>query len=245
MKKIKIGIDINEILRARWLQFDKFYVQEFGEEGVPEKPYVYDFYNNYTWYDSIETIRELKEPDEIPDDINPIDYELNENGESNADFLLFKKPEEKLVTSIEQFNRFMYQDYLFEIFGSAPIMYRNLDVQFNSLIEKYSNNVEFIILSKENNASIPPTLFFLSKMSCRAKKYVFVDDVKEMWNHVDVLITTDPEILNKKSPFGKEYIKLDRPYNTSCNSGLIKNMIQLNDLNGNKVFEKIINFKNK
>ena len=36
MSKVKVGIDINEILRARWLQFDRFYVQEYGEDQVPE-----------------------------------------------------------------------------------------------------------------------------------------------------------------------------------------------------------------
>lgn len=160
-EKIRIGIDINEILRARWLQFDRFYVQEFGGEGVPDgNPYVYDFYKNYTWYDSVETIKELKEPEDTPEDINPIDYEINENGESNADFLLFKKSEEKLVTSLEQYNRFMYEDFLFEIFGSSPLMYRNLDLHLNMLINKYSNIIEFIIVSKENKLSIPPTLFF-------------------------------------------------------------------------------------
>lgn len=66
-----------------------------------------------------------------------------------------------------------------------------------------------------------------------------------MWDYVDILLTTDPEILNKKSPFGKEYIKINRPYNLECNSGLIKNIDRLNDLNGNVKFEKLINYKNK
>ena len=78
-KKIRIGIDINEVLRARWLQFDRFYVQEFGEEGVPkEQPYVYDFFKNYQWKDTVEKIKELKEPEEMPDDINPIHFQTDE-----------------------------------------------------------------------------------------------------------------------------------------------------------------------
>ncbi len=35
-KELKISIDIDEILRSKWIQFDKFYAQEFGEEGIPE-----------------------------------------------------------------------------------------------------------------------------------------------------------------------------------------------------------------
>jgi hypothetical protein len=46
-KKKIIGIDINEVLRYRWIQFDRYYVEEFGEEGVPEMAYVYDFWNTY------------------------------------------------------------------------------------------------------------------------------------------------------------------------------------------------------
>ena len=98
MSKLKIGIDVNEILRARWLQFDRFYVQEFGEEGVPkEQSYVYDFFGKYQWSGITETIKELKEPEDFPEDINPIDYQIDEKtGEANADFALFKAPQENI-----------------------------------------------------------------------------------------------------------------------------------------------------
>ena len=57
MKKIKVGIDVNEILRARWLKFDRSYVLEFGEDSVPEDiPYVYDFFKGYPWEDTEEEI---------------------------------------------------------------------------------------------------------------------------------------------------------------------------------------------
>ena len=51
-KKLKIGIDINEVLRAKWLQFDKFYAQEFQEDGGEEiKPnYCWDFFKDYEWH---------------------------------------------------------------------------------------------------------------------------------------------------------------------------------------------------
>ena len=56
-KKLKVGIDINEVFRAKWLQFDRFYTQEFGEEGIPEQPYVYDFFKNYKFEDTVEFIK--------------------------------------------------------------------------------------------------------------------------------------------------------------------------------------------
>jgi hypothetical protein len=242
MSKIKIGIDINEILRARWLQFDRFYVQEFGENGVPEQPYVYDYYNTYNW-SSIEEIRkELKEPDEIPDDINPLFYQTDNNGETKADSFLFKKNEVIKMTSKEVFDRFMFQDFTFEIFGSAPIMYKGLDVQINNFLSKYEKNVEFILYSIENKFSIPATLFFLSKMPSRFNNYKFINKSNDIWKDVNVLITTDPEILKNRIPWGKKIIKVKRPYNENIKVKSLE-ILQLMDLFNNKEFEKIIKYK--
>jgi len=243
-KKIKIGIDINEVLRAKWLQFDRYYVQEFGVDGVPEQPYCYDFFNNYKFIESTEIIKELKEPDDIPDTINPIDYQVNDNNESNADFLLFKKPEVLTYKPIEVYNKFMYEDFVFEIHGSAPMMYRNMDVDVNKLMNKYKNNVEFILFSVENTSSIPATLFFLSKIGCRFTNIKFVKKSIDMWSDVDVLITTDPILIKLGSPWGKKLIKVDRPYNQNIKFKGI-NILQLNDLNSNVNFEKIIKYKNE
>ena len=122
MRKIKVGISIDEILRAKWLQFDRYYVQEFGEDGVPDNPYVYDFFNNYKFNDIVEKIKELKEPEDTPDDINPIYYEVDKKtGEAPADVFLFKKEQEVKLNAKEVYNRFMYEDFLFEIHGLSLI----------------------------------------------------------------------------------------------------------------------------
>ena len=242
-KKI-VGIDINEVLRARWLQYDRYYEQEFGEEGIPKKnSYVYDLFNGgYVWKDIVETVKELKEPEDTPEHINPIDYQVdNRDGKAPADAFLFKKPEEIKLTAKEAYNRFMYEDFLFEIHGAAPKMYVNMDLHVNNFLEKYSNVANFIVLSVENKFSIPPTLFFLSKITSRFKTYQFVDKPTDMWKYVDVLITTDPEILNAV-PLNKRVIKLKRPYNENCQSGSIKPVIHINDLFENQEFEKIINY---
>ena len=243
-KKLVVGIDINEILRARWLQFDKFYAQEYGEEGIPNtEPYVYDFFKYYKWEDSIEIDKELKEPDDLPEDINPLDYQIdNTTGEAPADFLLFKKPEETHLTAKEVYNRFMYENFVFEIHGSAPVMYRGIDLHLKNFYEKYKDTVDFIILSKENQLSIPSTLFFLSKMTCRFKNYRFVENNNEMWNDINILITTDPELLDGIINDNNKIIKLKRPYNENCYNGDITPVLQLNDLLNNNEFEKIINY---
>lgn len=241
MSKSRIGIDINEVLRARWLQFDRFYSQEFGEDQHVST-YVYDLFNGYKWEDKIEVIKELKEPEDMPENINPLDYQVDgKTGEANADIFLFKKPEEIKLSAKEVYNRFMYEDYCFEIHGSAPIMYKNMDVHVKNFYLKYSEKADFVVMSVENHFSIPPTLFFLSK-TCRFKEYLFVDNAVDMWKHCDILITTDPEILKLGTPWGKKLIKLKRPYNESINVGNIE-VLQIADLIDNPDFEKIIKYK--
>jgi len=244
MGKLRIGIDVNEVLRARWLQFDRFYAQEFGEENeeIPAS-YTYDFFNTYRWKDTVETVKELKEPDDMPDDINPVHYQIDEKGEADADSFLFKKEEEIKLTAREVYNRFMYEDFLFELHGAAPKLYPQLDLDVNNFLQKYEKTVDFTVMSVENRFSIPPTLFFLSKIQARFKDYKFLDKAIDMWKHVDVLITTDPEIIKLGAPWGKKLIKLRRPYNEELKSGSL-DALQIADLIENKDFQKIIKYKN-
>lgn len=246
MSKLRVGIDIDEVLRAKWLQFDRFYTQEFGNENLPEEelPYVYDFFKKYSWKDKIEEIKELREPEDTPDDINPIDYQVDKNGEAPADFMIFKKTKNIIIPAREVYNRFLYQDYLFEIHGAAPIMYKGMDLHINNFLLKYDKTVNFSVLSVENRFSIPPTLFFLSKMSSRFTNYIFVDKVIDMWKNVNIIITTDPEILTLGAPWGKKIIKLTRPYNENIKAGSME-VLQIADLIDNSDFEKIIKYKNK
>ena len=245
MGKLRIGIDVNEVLRAKWLQFDRFYAQEFGEDDIPEEqPYVYDFFEGYPWKDTVEIIKELKEPEDMPDDINPVHYQVDEKGDAEADSILFKPEEEKKLTAKEVYNRFMYQDFLFELHGAAPKMYPQLDLDINKFLDKYRDTASFTVMSVENRFSIPPTLFFLSKVQCRFTDYKFLDNAIDMWKHVDVLITTDPEILKLGVPWGKKLVKLTRPYNENIKAGKVE-VLQIADLIENRDFQKIIKYKTK
>lgn len=245
-KKLVVGIDVNEVLRAKWFQFDKYYIEEFGEEGTPKgNPYVDDTFNAYEFKDTIEVEKELKEPEDMPDDINPLDYQKDEKlGEAPADIFLFKAPVETKLTAKQVYNRFVNQDFLFEIHGAAPMMYRNMDVDVNKFLEQYQESVDFVVLSPENKFTIPPTLFFLSKISMRFKNYCFVDKATDMWKNVDILITSNSEIVKAGAPWGKKLIKIIRPFNESIKEGSIE-VKQVADLIDNKKFEKIIKYKNK
>jgi len=242
MAKLRVGIDINEILRAKWLQFDRFYSQEFGEDQHVAK-YVYDFFKEYKWEDTVEVINELKEPGEMPENISPVEYQVDEKtGEANADIFLFKAPEKNVISAKDMYNRFMYEDYVFEIHASATMMYKGMDLHVKNFCLKYGNTADFTLFSVENQFSIPPTLFFLSKMTSRFKNYCFVDDSLDMWKNVDVLITTDPKILELGCPWGKKLIKMKRPYNENIKVGSLE-VLQIADLIDNPDFEKIIKYK--
>lgn len=244
---MKIGIDINEILRSKWQQFDRYYSQEFGLEGVPNDPYVYsnDYFKEYKFNDTVEMIKELREIEDIPESINPLDYEVDENGESPADVFLFKPTQKIKLSAREVYNKFMYEDFLFELHASPTIMYRGMDLHVSEFLDKYNNTAEFIAMSIENRFSIPPTLFFLSKMISRFKKYQFVDKNVDMWDDVNVLITTDPELLSRGVPWGKKIIKIIRPYNVNISCKCVLEVNQIVDLMNNEKFEKLIGFKNK
>jgi len=242
-KKLKIGIDIDEVLRAKWVQFEKYYNEEFGEDGIPADPYTSDFFGSYKFNDTTEKIKVLKEPEEMPDNINPIEYQVDSRfNEAPADAFLFKKPEEIKLSAKEVYNRFLYEDYLFEIHGAAPKTYTNVDIHVNNFLEKYQDFAEFSVVAVENKFSIPPTLFFLSKVSARFRNYRFIDKITDVWNHVDVYITADSELLKGGAPWGKKLIKIKRPFNEKINVGALQ-VFQISDLNDNKKFEKIIKFK--
>jgi len=212
---------------------------EFGEEGCPssDDPYKFDLRNDYVWEEGEETTKFLNE--ELPENISPIDYAIDEEtGEAPVDSLAFKA-ETKMITADEKYKRFLYEDYLFEIHGAAPPMYKRLDKDLEKFFMQYKDQFEIKIVSKENWFSIPPTLFFLSKLMPRISKYIFVETNEEIWDSIDILITTDPELFDR--PAEKKVIKLSRPYNEENESDF--SAIQLVELVDNEEFQTLIEFK--
>lgn len=217
-KKIKVGIDINELIRARSQQFDRYYVNEFGEEGAPkDQPYSYDFFNDYQWKDVNEDENILL--DDAPEDIDPRDYIVDPlTGVAPADVFLMKK-EVVRITAKEVYERFLYKDFVFEIFASAPSIYPNIELDLDKILRKYSKHVDFVLFSKENLYTRPSTFSFLSKSRCRFNEVRLYDNYNDLINGLDIVITTDPElitlIIDEKVVF-----KADRPYNVNIECDL-------------------------
>lgn len=245
-----IGIEIDEIIRAKFQEFDKYYAEEFGEELANKGKFTLDYWNDFHWEDKEETIKYLNE--ELPEDISPLEYQVDpETGEAPVDHMAFRKRKEK-STAKEVYHKFLYQDYLLEIFGNAQKIYRNVDVDVEAFYKKYKDFADFRIICKENWFSVPATLFFLSKVRPRFKHYHFVDDEKEMWDIADVMISTDPKVIKVK-PEDKKVIMLKRPYNVSMETQEIvdeeikKNVslvvFNILDLTDNAEFEKLIGYE--
>ena len=126
--------------------------------------------------------------------------------------------------SKKEFNKFLYEDYVFEVFGEATACEKTLDKKLNLWLLEQENNDDLenklevcISNPREFNASIGYTYFFLSKMATRIREVFFPIDSLEIWNKCDVLITADPVLLTNK-PEGKTSIKIENDYNTNYES---------------------------
>lgn len=117
-------------------------------------------------------------------------------------------------SSKSELNKFLYEEASLEVFGHADQMCENLMTRFNMFLvdieEEEEHTVELV--SREYLKSIPSTLFFLSKLGCRASNIRFVKQNEEEWADVDVLITANPIALENK-PNDKVSVKIKAPYN--------------------------------
>jgi hypothetical protein len=124
--------------------------------------------------------------------------------------------------SRKEFNKFLYEDYVFEIFGEATACEKTLDKKLNLWLLEQENNDDLqnklqvsISNPREFNASIGCTCFFLSKMATKIREMFFPADSNDIWEKCDVLITADPGLLKSK-PEGKTSIKISNDYNEDC-----------------------------
>jgi hypothetical protein len=140
--------------------------------------------------------------------------DIEESDITNFDLLNFFKFENE-----NKLNNFMYFEAPLEIFGHADQMSDGIMTHFNNFLMdmEYEGEHQIEIVSREIGKSIPATLFFLSKTGAKAKNIRFVDEYKEVWDNVDVVITANPKILESK-PDDKLSIKVKSPYNGESKS---------------------------
>lgn len=143
--------------------------------------------------------------------------------------------------SKKQLNSFLFDEASLEIYGHADQMFENLMTKFNMFLVDIDEEEEHTIelVSREYLKSIPSTLFFLSKLSCRATNIRFVKQNEDEWDGVDILITANPVALDNK-PENKISVKIKAPYNSDSVADYELNSI-LEFIMDNSIREKIIN----
>ena len=121
--------------------------------------------------------------------------------------------------SRKEYEKFLYEDFVFEIFAEASACEKTLDKKLNLWLIEQENNDDLedelkvaITNPMEFNASIGYTYFFLSKMATRVREIFLPADSSEIWERSDVLVTADPKLLQNK-PEGKTVIKIENDYN--------------------------------
>lgn len=142
----------------------------------------------------------------------------------------------------KEYNKFLYEDYTFEIFGEAdmvdPLLDKKLNLWHISLNdnENIDEEMELILTNPmEYNASIGYSYFFLSRMATRIREVYFPLDSDTTWDKCDILITADPKLL-RSIPNNKVAIKINKPYNEEINGENILSFDSLADFisdNGN------------
>lgn len=126
----------------------------------------------------------------------------------------------------------MYNYASLEVFGRADLTYPNL---FNTL--KIINDVirefdsEIILINQESDKSKIATLFFLSKTGFNLNKVILTDSTSDIWQHVDVLITDHPKLIDEK-PEGKKVVRVDNQWNRYTNvkaDYVLDNIMEITD----------------
>lgn len=118
---------------------------------------------------------------------------------------------------IDKLYYFLYEEFSLELFGHSNEKYKNVINDLNKLQEENKDDCEIVLTSKEFGNAIPATLFFLSKTSCKIRNYRFVKHDEKVWDFCDVMITTNPIILESK-PNDKISIKIKCDYNDKIDS---------------------------
>ena len=199
---MKIGIDINGVLRDTIGKFTQLYekhlIESNTDDEVMQTTYELDMSGNTK---PITKTLEKFEYKQISDvDSLELDKHFSFRGKD------------------ELFN-FMYEEYAMELFGHAPSTEMTT---FNILNEIYFNlrdENELIVVSGEIGKSKPSSLFFLSKFGCLLENVVFFSEITKnnMWNQIDILLTADPTLLLEK-PVGKIVVKFNTSYNKQIKS---------------------------
>lgn len=193
---MRIGIDVNGVLRDTITKFDQLYTKHMIEKEQDVflgQTFELDMSGNTELIESKDEVFQYLKLSEVTS------LELIQH-------YSFKNQEELFS--------FMYDEFAMELFGHAPSSEMTSFNILNDFYFEYRDQNDLVIVSSEIGKSKPSTLFFLSKFGCLLEKIIFFSEVtkKSMWDQIDILLTADPTLL-LEVPDGKVVVK----YNTSYN----------------------------
>lgn len=154
----------------------------------------------------------------------------------------------------KEFEKFLYEDYAFEIFGEATTCDKQLDKKLNLWLLSLQNNEDIddlmpsFALSNpyEFNNSIGYSYFFVSKIATRIREVFFPSNSNDIWVKSNVVVTADQRLLSGENVLSKGCIvvKIETDYNKQYEADLTYSSL-LELLEDEEFFNKIIEIKNK
>lgn len=146
--------------------------------------------------------------------------------------------------------KFLYEDYVFEIFAEAEVTEKMVDKKLNlwhidlNNAEDLEEEVELMLYNPfEFNASIGFTHFFLSKIATRIRETFFPSVSTDVFDKCDVLITAEPKLLKNK-PINKIVVKIETEYNKECDADFTYKTFS-DFLDDKEIINKLIELKNR
>jgi hypothetical protein len=200
---MKIGIDINGVLRDTIGKFEQTY-----EKFLIEKNEEMD--NLMTLELSGDTFNE--ESFEVVNEIKKTNFKYEKLSEiTSLDLSTHYSFKDK-----DKYYNFLYEEFAMAIFGHASSSEYSTFNLLNEIYSNLRNEHDLIIVSDEIGKSKPSTLFFLSKFGCLLEQIKFFNSVTEnnIINELDILLTSNPNLLLKKYDKTK-VIKFETIYNST------------------------------
>lgn len=124
--------------------------------------------------------------------------------------------------STDEYNKFIYEDYSWEIFGKSETCTRTLTSDLKIWLTRTILDIDIdepievlIVSTKEYGLSVASSYFFISKLGVPIREVYFPIDSSKIWDKCDILITANPDLLETK-PDDKKTVRIEKDYNKGC-----------------------------
>lgn len=156
-----------------------------------------------------------------------VQYKKGYNHELNLEDVELYTNEMNLILPFQSeraYQKFLYQDFSYELFYKCPTCTENLQTDLNHWSDVVIKDIDseepidvMFVSPMEYANSIQCTYMFLSKLGTCIREVYLPTDSLTIWDKCDVLITANPRLLENK-PEDKISIKIDTDYNKNCPS---------------------------